>query len=108
VIHLLNRRRFQIVHWAAMRFLLSAQRKNARRLRLEQLLLLAVRCLMLLLLVAALASVTPWAEAAWRWLAPHAVVARRASTQRTHKVLVIDGSFSMALRAGDTSCFERA
>src|SRR5437867_2789515 len=31
IIHLLNRRRFRIVQWAAMRFLLSAQRKNARR-----------------------------------------------------------------------------
>jgi len=42
VIHLLNRRRFRIVQWAAMRFLLAAQKKNTRRMRLEQLLLLAV------------------------------------------------------------------
>src|SRR5579871_6124133 len=65
VIHLLNRRRYRIVDWAAMRFLLAAQKQNLRRLRLEQWLLLAVRTLILLLLVAAMAAVSPWAEALW-------------------------------------------
>ena len=50
VIHLLNRRRFKTVYWAAMEFLLKALKKNRRRLRFEQLLLLATRCLVLLLL----------------------------------------------------------
>ncbi|MFM8217788.1 MAG: BatA domain-containing protein, partial [Planctomycetaceae bacterium] len=45
VIHLLYRRRFRETSWAAMRFLLEAARKNARRLRLEQWLLLALRTL---------------------------------------------------------------
>jgi hypothetical protein len=36
IIHLLNRRRYKVVVWAAMRFLLSAQRKNSRRMRLER------------------------------------------------------------------------
>ena len=31
VIHLLNRKRFRVITWAAMRFLLNAQKKNARR-----------------------------------------------------------------------------
>ena len=31
IIHLLNRKRFRIVPWAAMRFLLAAQKKNTRR-----------------------------------------------------------------------------
>ena len=66
IIHLLNRKRFRVVTWAAMRFLLAAQRKNSRKMRLEQLILLGVRCLMVLLLVLAMASVTPWAEAVWR------------------------------------------
>src|SRR6266702_3823612 len=92
IIHLLNRRRFRVVTWAAMRFLLAAQRKNARRMRLEQLLLLAIRSLLLLLLVLALASVAPWAETIWRRLAPNAVAARPIGGQRTHKVLVLDGS----------------
>jgi hypothetical protein len=70
IIHLLNRRRFKVVTWAAMRFLLAAQKKNSRRMRIEQLLLLIVRCAIVLLLVLAMASVTSWAEAAWRWFAP--------------------------------------
>src|SRR2546426_8553264 len=55
IIHILNRRRFKIVNWAAMEFLLRAMRKNRRRLRFEQWLLLAVRCCVLLLLGIALA-----------------------------------------------------
>src|SRR5215510_14061980 len=62
IIHLLNRRRFRIVTWAAMRFLLAAQRQNTRRMRLEQLLLLAVRTVLVLLVVLAMASVMPWME----------------------------------------------
>jgi hypothetical protein len=51
LIHILLRRRRKPVAWAAMRFLLEAYRQQRRRTRLEQLLLLASRCL----LVAALA-----------------------------------------------------
>ena len=69
VIHLLNRKRYRIVPWAAMRFLLAAQRKTSRKVRLEQILLLVVRCLVLLLLLLAMCSVTPWAENAWGWFA---------------------------------------
>ena len=39
LIHLLNRRRFKEVTWAAMQFLLAAVRKNRRRIRVEQWLL---------------------------------------------------------------------
>ncbi len=83
VIHLLNRKRYRIVPWAAMRFLLAAQRKTSRKLRIEQLLLLAVRCLLLLLLLAAMCSVTPWAEAAWRWFAPGGVAVAGGGGART-------------------------
>jgi hypothetical protein len=111
IIHLLNRNRFRVVSWAAMRFLLAAQRKNTRRMRLEQLILLAVRVLMVVLLVLAMASVHSWANGPgglWSWLFPDTFVRAEAGSRRTHKVLVIDGSFSMALKAGDSSCFDRA
>jgi hypothetical protein len=108
IIHLLNRKRFRVVTWAAMRFLLAAQRKNARRMRLEQLLLLIVRCLIVLLLLLAMASVTPWAEAVWRWFSPEGGVAATTTGRRTHKILVVDGSMSMALNQGDTTSFDRA
>src|ERR1700709_878808 len=55
IIHLLNRRRFKTVTWAAMEFLLRAMRKNRRRLKFEQWLLLATRCLLVFLLGLALA-----------------------------------------------------
>ncbi|MDX2131129.1 MAG: BatA domain-containing protein [Planctomycetota bacterium] len=51
LIHILMRRRRRPVPWGAMRFLLEAYRRQRRRTNLEQLLLLATRCL----LVAALA-----------------------------------------------------
>ena len=55
IIHLLSRRRRRPIEWAAMRFLLEAFHKHRRRLQIEQLILLAVRCLILALLGAALA-----------------------------------------------------
>ncbi len=111
IIHLLNRNRYRVVSWAAMRFLLAAQRKNTRRMRLEQLILLAIRVLVVVLLVLAMASVYGWANGPgglWSWLFPDTFVRAAAGSQRTHKILVIDGSFSMAHKIGDESCFERA
>jgi Aerotolerance regulator N-terminal len=55
IIHLLNRRRFRVVQWAAMDYLLAALKKNRRRLKFESLLLLVTRCALLLLLGTALA-----------------------------------------------------
>jgi hypothetical protein len=108
IIHLLNRKRFRVITWAAMRFLLAAQRKNTRRMRLEQLLLLAVRTLLVLLLVAAMASVMPWSEEIWFRLFPDSALQAATDGRRTYKILVIDGSLSMALKLGDTTCFDRA
>src|SRR6516165_682013 len=109
IIHLLNRRRYRVVVWAAMRFLLAAERKNAKKMRIEQLILLAVRTALVALLVLAMASVMPWSEKIWHALFPESI-ARAASfgTARTHRILVLDGSFSMAARVGDQTCFERA
>src|SRR5438477_2149456 len=55
IIHILNRRRYKTVPWAAMEFLLRAMKKNRRRLKFEQWLLLATRCLVLALAGIALA-----------------------------------------------------
>lgn len=54
-IHLLNKFRVRVVEWAAMRFLLDSLRKNERRVKLEDLLLLILRCLFIALLVVAFA-----------------------------------------------------
>ena len=56
IIHLLSRRRRPPVLWAAMRFVLEAWQARRRRLRLQQLLLLVVRCLIPIILGLALAQ----------------------------------------------------
>src|SRR5262245_46960854 len=108
IIHLLNRRRHRVVEWAAMRFLLAARRQNVRRLRIEQWLLLAIRCAIIVLLAVALAAVTPWAESLWQRLMPGGGVAVPAVSGRTHKVLIVDGSLSMTVRGEGGTAFDRA
>ena len=49
IIHLINRMRFKRIRWAAMEFLLKSQKRNRRRLIIEQLILLMLRCLMMVL-----------------------------------------------------------
>jgi len=49
IIHLINRMRFKRIRWAAMEFLLKSQKRNRRRLIIEQMILLALRCLLVLL-----------------------------------------------------------
>jgi hypothetical protein len=110
IIHLLNRKRFKVVTWAAMRFLLAAQKQNVRRMRLEQILLLAVRTLLIVLVVLAMASVTGWAEDLWKLVGLQGTGQRGAAHGRTHKIIVVDGSFSMAVRQpkDKETCYERA
>src|SRR5213082_855612 len=49
LIHLINRMRYKRIRWAAMEFLLKSQKRNRRRLIIEQLILLALRCLLVVL-----------------------------------------------------------
>src|SRR6476619_2293849 len=94
IIHLLNRKRYIVVNWAAMRFLLAAQKKNVRRLKLEQWLLLTLRTLLVLLVALAMAAVMPWFEPVWQRLFPGDALATPAQG-RTHRVIVLNGSFTM-------------
>ena len=55
VIHLLNRSRFRTVDWGATHLLVDVLRTNRRRFRLDQLLLLLVRCAIPVLLAFCLA-----------------------------------------------------
>lgn len=96
LIHLWSRHRFRESPWAAMQFLLAAMRKNARRLQLQQWLLLAVRTLIIVLIVLAVAE-------------PYGVrLLAGGSRAPVHKVLVIDGSYSMAYRADSNTNFAHA
>jgi hypothetical protein len=89
IIHILNRRRFKTVTWAAMDFLLRAMKKNRRRLRFEQWVLLATRCLLLLLLGMALA----------RPLSCESQSVAGIGGRTGLNVIVIDNSYSMAYEA---------
>ncbi|MFW6161575.1 MAG: BatA domain-containing protein, partial [Planctomycetota bacterium] len=95
IIHLLNRRRFKIVEWAAMEFLMASQRKNYRRIRLEQLLLMALRALMIAVLILLVCRPTM-----------RRALAGIAERERL-VALVFDTSMSMAYRDGSTSAYDR-
>ncbi len=84
VIHLLHRKKYLETRWAAMQFLLEATRKQSRRIRIEYLLLLLVRTLILAAIVLAMAQ-------------PSIDVGSGAlrSSAPLHRILVIDASFSM-------------
>src|SRR6478672_7714157 len=90
LIHILNRRRYRVVQWAAMEYLLAAMRKNRRRLRFEQWLLLAARCLVMLLIGVALARPMGCSNN---------TVASLAGERTGLHVFVIDNSASMAYEA---------
>ena len=51
VIFLMFRKKFKKVEWAAMEYLLRANRRTNRRLKIENLLLLLIRCLIVAFLV---------------------------------------------------------
>ncbi|MFA6544242.1 MAG: BatA domain-containing protein [Limisphaerales bacterium] len=97
IIYLLNRRRFQRVVWAAMRFVKVSAEKNRRRMLVEDMILLALRCLMLALLAVA--------------------VARPATRSTTHDVfgqskvtavIILDNSASMGVSDGVQTRFDKA
>src|SRR5688572_9034747 len=87
IIHLWNKRKYREVRWAAIEYLLAALKKNSRRMRLEQWILLAVRTLIILLVVMAVAE--PFLEQIGRHFVPG---------QRTHRLLVLDGSYGMGYK----------
>jgi len=55
LIHLLNRGGGEVVPWGAMRFLLASVASQSRRILLEEALLMATRCLIVMLVVLAMA-----------------------------------------------------
>src|SRR5664279_5274093 len=67
IIHLLNRRKARLVDWGAMRFLLASLAYRNRRIMIEEIILLAVRCLLLAVLALALARPFMPSRAAIPW-----------------------------------------
>ena len=56
ILHILNRRHAKDVEWGAMQFLLGSLVNRRRRILLEEMMLLAMRCLLMALIVLAIAQ----------------------------------------------------
>ena len=97
VAHLLSRRKFDVVNWAAMQFL-NPSRKTRQKMRLEELLLLLIRIGIIALIGFALAR--PWINSGFL-MGYHSAGSRDV-------VLIIDGSNSMARSDGLTSLHQKA
>lgn len=83
IVHLLNRRRFKKLPWAAMRFLQVSLERNQRRMKVEDWILLLLRLALVALLALALA------RPAAAWLDSQSLGSKIAST------IIIDSSGSM-------------
>ena len=97
IIHLLNRQHYKRVLWAAMHWLWASFKKSRRRLRIEQIILLLIRTLILVLLALALAR--PVLEEGASLLTGRSAV---------HRVIVLDNSYSMGQLVGGRPLFEKA
>ena len=96
LIHLLNKRRFKIVDWAAMDFLFQADKKNRRRVQLENFILLLLRCLAMLLFALMFA----------RPFLPSSVTSVLQQSQKLERVILIDDSLSQKILNGSLPAFE--
>ncbi len=95
LIHIFNRSRYRIERWGAMMFLRQAMQVRSQRIRVEQILLLVLRCLFLGLLALGLARpIANWGTGAW-------------DDPTTH-LLVFDDSYSMHQGQGEENAFEKA
>lgn len=97
--HLLNRYQVKRTDWAAMQFLNKNVRVRSRQLRLQDILLLLLRCLALLLIVFALAR--PVLNQAKGFAA-------RLGEPRAAVIIALDASFSMQHKEGSATRFDKA
>jgi len=98
IIHILSRRRFRVTVWAAMEFLLEAVQQNARRLMLQDILLMLLRVLIILLLALTLA----------RPVLTGTVFGVFGGTAEVGALIILDDSYSMGYRTPAGTLFERA
>ncbi len=97
IIHLLNRRRFRTIEWAAMDFLRQALRRNRKILNLRDILLLCLRTACLALF--GLAMARPYFSAG----AP-----TTGLREPVHAVLLVDNSLSMGYSRIDGTLLDAA
>ncbi|MCW8129343.1 MAG: VWA domain-containing protein [Planctomycetota bacterium] len=97
IIHLLNKRRFRPIQWAAMEFLLQAMKQNSRRLQLRDIILMLIRTAAVVFLALALARPTIAGK-----------VSLLGGRANTGAVILLDNSFSMGYNNGRETRFESA
>src|ERR1051325_11323191 len=100
IIHLLQRRRYRVVHGGAMEFLRLSQRNRSRRLMIEQLILLLIRCLIPALAILAIC----------RPIVRYGGLPIATARGQVHAVIILDNSYSMGYlpSAGPETVFDRA
>lgn len=97
-IHLLSRRRSKKIAFAAVEFILRSKKQKTTNIRLRQLLLLAMRALIVGAIGLAIA----------RPLIKPKVAASSTAGQRAATAIVLDGSLSMRYQLGGATLFERS
>ncbi|MDR1191119.1 MAG: BatA domain-containing protein [Verrucomicrobiales bacterium] len=98
LIHLFSKPRLKRIRWAATKFLLASIEKNKRRMKVEDLLLLLARCLLVALLVLIFARPALLVKSAGLLL----------SRDNISAALVLDYSMSMGQSDGAKTRFEQA
>ena len=99
IIHILNRRRFLIIDWPPMKYLKLTLKRNRRRIRIEQMILLAMRTLAVILLILAVARPV---------IPQNALSAFLPGRNRASHLIVIDDSLSMGYTTAGRSAFQVA
>ncbi len=97
IVHLMNRRRFRTVDWAAMQFLREAVRQSRRVLHVRDLVLLLLRVACLLLF--GLAMARPYFSSTGGSF---------GAGEPVHAVLLVDDSLSMSYRSTQGSVLDEA
>ena len=99
IIHLLAKRRFKRIRWAAIDFLIMAEKENRRRINIQQLILLILRCLAIFLIGLLLAR---------PYMRPTGLAGVFGAEAPRHRVFILDDSFSMSYTTGATTTFDKA
>ncbi|MEX2214569.1 MAG: BatA domain-containing protein [Phycisphaeraceae bacterium] len=97
IIHLLSKRKFKVIDWAAMDFLIEADKRNRRRVRMEQLILLLLRCLACLLI--ALLVARPF-------FSSQGLASAMLADSNFERIVIVDDSPSMQLQADGKITFD--
>ncbi len=96
IIHLLHRRRYKVVRWAAMQLLLEAEKENKRRIQMHSLLVLLLRCLAVALAVLMVA----------RPVASGALAGLTSTKEAVDRMVLVDDSASTGEMGAEKSSWK--